>query len=362
MDYEVIDSPNSTIRMHSNDDVSYLMQFSEKYGSVHGYIAVIICIVGIIFNILSIVVLIQKNMISSTNIILIALAITDLLTMASYLPNAVYFYCIASPEHTYPHSKGWIIYLLINTYIMITIHTMSMWLTVVLAVFRYIVVCHHSLGPKLASIWRAKITIFILVISIIIFCIPNYVMYRPIELPGNHTLGEDISWWFEENNFVTPFHKMFNFWLFGVVLKVAPCVLLVILSSLLIHAMTKAEKRRKRLLSMGKRAESERTSEHNRTTALLVAVVIVFVIVELPNGIMALLSGVSDNIFKKIYVPLGDIWDILVLINCAVNFILYIMSRQFRETFMKVFFNRPMRINMRINNGTQYINIVTTQV
>lgn len=41
--------------------------------------------------------------VSPTYYILTAVAITDLLTMLAYLPYAVYFYCIATPEPEYQH-------------------------------------------------------------------------------------------------------------------------------------------------------------------------------------------------------------------------------------------------------------------
>ena len=122
-----------------------------------------------------------------------------------------------------------------------------------------------------------------------------------------------------------------------------------------------AEQKRRRLKSMGKRVEAERSSEHNRTTAMLVAVVLCFVITELPQGILAFLSGVDTNIFLNVYVPLGDVWDIIVLINSAVNFLLYCsMSRQFRQTFKDVFLSwcpQPLNNNHATPNGVQYSTI-----
>jgi thyrotropin-releasing hormone receptor len=96
--------------------------------------------------------------ITPTNHLLTALAIADLLTMISYLPYAVYFYCITLPDEQYGHSMGWVIYLLFNTYFTITTHTAAMWLTVALAVFRYLVVCcQQSVGARLCSLRRAKV-------------------------------------------------------------------------------------------------------------------------------------------------------------------------------------------------------------
>lgn len=49
--------------------------------------------------------------------------------------------------------------------------------------------------------------------------------------------------------------------------------------------------------------------EHVRTTAMLVAVVLCFVAVELPHGLLAFLSGIDGRIFHDVYVPLGDVWS-----------------------------------------------------
>jgi len=120
--------------------------------------------------------------ITPTNHLLTALAIADLLTMVSYLPYAVYFYCITCvtcitcitciiylpyavyfycvtvPDPSYGHPAGWVVYLLFNIYFTITTHTAAMWLTVALAVFRYVVVCcQQALGARLCTLQRAKV-------------------------------------------------------------------------------------------------------------------------------------------------------------------------------------------------------------
>jgi len=88
----------------------------------------------------------------------------------------------------------------------------------------------------------------------------------------------------------------------------------------------------------GRRLESEKAGEYNRTTSMLVAVVLCFVVTELPQGVLAFLSGIDNSIFQSVYAPLGDVWDILVIINSSVNFLLYcIMSKLFRGTFCDLF-------------------------
>lgn len=343
-----------------------LARLNARYQKMHGYVSVVVCVFGIVSNVMNIVVLSQKSMASATNFMLTALALTDMLTMASYLPYAIYFYCVATPDTRYPHQKAWIVYLLFNTNFIITCHTIAMWLTVSLAIFRYIVVCRWAgAGPGPCSIQRAKVTTLAVSVTSVIFCIPNYVMYRPVVVDDGGN-----SYWFATNDFITPMHEVFNYWVFGVVLKVAPCVLLTVLSALLIRGMRQAEKRRMRLKSQGHKEESRRTAEHNRTTAMLVAVVLIFAVSELPQGVLALLSGFDNSIFYKVYVPLGDVWDIIVLINSAINFLLYcIMSKQFRQSFCRVFCHRLHQTaaapggssSARPVNRNAYKTIVDTQ-
>ncbi|CAD5115234.1 unnamed protein product [Dimorphilus gyrociliatus] len=239
-------------------DQQGLESFRRDFNKAHGYLSIIVCVFGIICNVLNIIVLMQKNMISSTNILLTALAFADLFTMIAYVPFTIYV-SIVKMETAQPQAWILVFFYLINSHLNITLHTISMWLTVALAVFRYIAVCHHNLGPKLCNLRRAKLTILAVNVFTIAFCIPNYTIYniQPVrKRPGKYVAGQFT--------FVTAFHKIFNFWLFGVVLKIAPCVLLTILSTLLIRAMHAANKKRQRLKSQGRRAESERTADHNR--------------------------------------------------------------------------------------------------
>ena len=72
----------------------------------------------------------------------------------------------------------------------------------------------------------------------------------------------------------------------------------------------------------------------DRTTRMLVAVLVLFLVTEIPQGIMALLSGVlGRKFFTGCYTKgMGEILDLLALLNSAINFLLYCsMSRQFRR-------------------------------
>jgi uncharacterized membrane protein YgcG len=125
-----------------------------------------------------------------------------------------------------------------------------------------------------------------------------------------------------------------------VYVQISPCVILAVVSVLLVRTLRYAERRHRRVQrsSTSTSVQSSRRVEHARTTAMLVAVALCFVAAELPQGVLAFWSGLDPSVFRRFYVPLGDLWDMLALVNSAVNFVLYCtMSRNFRNTFVDVF-------------------------
>ena len=85
--------------------------------------------------------------------------------------------------------------------------------------------------------------------------------------------------------------------------------------------------------------ESSSSSANDRTNRMLIAVLLLFLITEFPSGILVLLSGIiGDSFFTNVYSPLGELMDILALVNSSINFILYCsMSSIFRTTFINIF-------------------------
>lgn len=348
-----VTSPVTTTEMTS------FLQFNRNYMKYHGYISSIICLFGVISNIVNIIVLTRRHMVTPTNCILTALAITDMVTMSIYFVYAVYFYIITQPLDRYQHTEGWMYFIIVNNLAVITCHNMAMWLTVSLAVFRYIFVCHHVVANQWCSLARAKLTIILIVVVSIVLCVPNYFLYQVKDLSDFYKLDDNATqnltvsgYWIEKSDLVqnNPLYQPITFWIYGVIIKIAPCILLTILSTLIIMTMHQASVRRKRLLSQSNsRHNEEMSAEHNRTTMMLVMVVLFFVVTEFPQGILAGISGLNDTFFNQVYSNLGDVMDLLVLINSAINFLLYcIMSQQFRDTFKNLFLCSFVR---NFNNG-----------
>lgn len=249
-------------------------------------------------------------------------------------------------------------FVMFHNLFIIACHMMATSLTVSLAVFRYIFVCKHQLALSMCSMQRARITVLTVFIATIVLNIPYYFMYRVRDL--HRGTQHKACYWVVSSEFAdnNPMYMNFVHWLFGVVIKILPCILLAYLSTLIIIAMQKAKKRRARLLNNISRViDHDSSNEHNRTTMMLVAVVLCFIITEIPQGIVAWISAVDTYFYHNVYIHVGDIMDILVLINSAVNFILYcIMSQQFRDTFKSLFVAKHLppffhRVKQHPNGG-----------
>lgn len=79
-------------------------------------------------------------MISPTNAILTGMAVSDLLVIASYIPFAVHNFFNRDVSAREKFSYGWAVFTLFHAHNTVVFHTISMWLTVLLAVWRYLTV------------------------------------------------------------------------------------------------------------------------------------------------------------------------------------------------------------------------------
>jgi hypothetical protein len=148
-------------------------------------------------------------------------------------------------------------------------------------------------------------------------------------------------------------------------MKLGPCILLTYLSLTLITALVEADERKARLLSRPSQDEASMSSTErsrlalissqnplmmtkrsslarpysDRTNKMLLAVLLLFLVTEFPSGILVLLSGIlGEKFFQEVYNPLGEVLDMLALVNSSINFILYCTtSSVFRQTFCKLF-------------------------
>lgn len=382
-----------------------LETFRQTYLIMHGYISLMVCLFGMLANTLNIIVLTRMDQrISPTNAILTGLALADNLVMIEYIPFAFHMYILRERPVYERFSYPWTVYVLIHAHVTQVFHTISIWLTLLLAVWRYLSVAHPLRSRDWCTLDRALLAILLAYVCSPLVCIPLYLTFtiqeQPWRPPGavvassgsingsslNAVTSEYTLYFLGTSELAKANHSLLeniNFWTYSVVVKLIPCVALTILSFRLISALVSAKERRQNLktnnLSKNKNLNKNNASivgsnaasaapipsanershanvesgghaapacseKHDRTTRMLLAVLFLFLVTEFPQGILALLSGIlGDAFFTNCYGHLGELMDILALINGAINFILYcVMSRQFRQTFNRLFRSRLM--------------------
>lgn len=329
--------------IHSLTDMNYLTL------PVYGYISPCLGIFTLITNVLVCVVLLKKHMINPTNILLVAMAISDLLTGIIPIPVFIHTYTLG-------YYREWvtctwaIVTKALSFNLPIVCHTASIWLTVALAVHRYLCVCHSLKAKQWCT--QKNILIVIAVIYVLAF-LSQWIKfvdsrYESVELPSVIEPWKLVPGCFEiPTEFIARNEDVYYnvYWWFRVLfVHMIPCTSLVILNAFLVCTMRAAQARREQLMKQNRNSESRRLKESNSTTIMLVAVVAMFLLVEFPLAILMILYILQSSFYAHIF-QLNEVFqmasliiNLCILLSYPFNFVIYCgMSRQFRETFKQIF-------------------------
>ncbi|VDN15251.1 unnamed protein product [Dibothriocephalus latus] len=384
MNRSIIHIPDPSISYNCTP-IPIIQLLSETYKDVHVYFVLIWCPIGVFSNILNVVVLNQKSMQTPTNFLLTSLAISDGLIMFLYIPFTSYF---IYGEHMTAAAYPMAIYLILYVNLQNLLHIFSCGIIVTLAVFRLIYAKYLLKCQEWCSHKRAVLAVGITLFTATFFTIPCIIGHRIF--PVNEVLPEDGSTvatdsaldTFDERymvNYVqSEWRRRLLYWNAAVIMKLAPLFCFIFLSSLLIatmharvrHARSMSRQRfdRKNLpdhslmsqvssadatenpLRRVNEADKIRERLHSRTTHLLLALMIIYILAFIPQVILLLMSfGMGICFSETVYDPLGNLMDLLTLLSCGTNFWLYcIMSQQFRITFLKLFC--PKRFSAKAEN------------
>lgn len=336
-----------------------LAHFQRWYQPIHGYVCVLICVFGIFTNFVHVAVLSRPNMRNSAvNCILTAVAVCDIGTMASYLVYIIHFVLRRNNSCTPTFTHSWLQFLLYHVVLSITLHTTSLWLAVAMAFIRRMTLRVTALNsqwqrPKFA--WKLC---FIIYAIVLILCVPNLLVHEIARVEGHSWKPGKTCKGFPANYSEPVYTFMvshaatinncrlfkWNIWMIGILFKIIPCILLIFLSFGLVSKIRDAEKHRRKLTSVPSNASTDskplkkKNGTPDRTTLMLVVILLVFLITEFPQGIISILCAIfTTDVHKYLYFYIGDVLDLLSLVNSSVNFVLYcVMSSRYRQTFWEV--------------------------
>ncbi|VDD97736.1 unnamed protein product [Enterobius vermicularis] len=301
------------------------------YGPSHRYICVTLCVLGLFANLVHIWVLTRPSMQnSSVHTVLIAIAMADIGTMASYFIYLERYEF--NKDETNLYSYWWTVFLQIHVLLSIALHGTSLYLVVLVAYIRLSAITNTN------SPWLQQPAI---TAATVILCMPTLFAHQ-IYPQNNATVSCDQK--LSETRYSVGFSSLvlknncallkINLWLTGIILKAIPCALLLCLTFPLLIKLKENRKKRRLLFGL-----NENKAESDRTTFMLFLMVCVFFSTELPQGLIAVFNAIYTQQFQMyVYLALADILDLLSLINCYVSFTVYFCTcSRYRHTLVTSF-------------------------
>ena len=121
-------------------------------------------------------------------------------------------------------------------------------------------------------------------------------------------------------------------------MKAIPCFLLLWFTLALMKRLRENNAKRALLL----RDKCKKLQTYDRTTFTLIVMLGVFLLTELPQGILTILNGLFTNdVHTVFYMNLANLLDLLSLINCYVGFMAYcFLCSKYRQTFVMMILTR----------------------
>ncbi|XP_021371310.1 sex peptide receptor-like [Mizuhopecten yessoensis] len=327
---------------------------------MYGVLCPLLACTTLCTNILVTIVFTMNRMRSPTTILLTALAVSDILAASVITPMYVYFYSMGNVlnyQDGLPYPLC--IYHSIAYKITAVFHAVSIWLTVVLGIQRFIVVAFPIPGRRF---WSHKNSILVILLVYIL------------------VLGVYSLWFLEdrfeertridESGLVIPYCLcyqeevfMFGYGIEKVVKFIRlvfgqffPCVILVCATIALVQKLI-VESHRILDLHREEDNEVERTDFRliRRTTVMVILIVVTFCLVEIPVSIVFLIDVCDINIIKiDAKLVIAVISNFCLFITYQINFWIYVcLSRHFRNNLRRLF---RFEVNHPSQNGFHSVN------
>ncbi|TMS36740.1 hypothetical protein L596_003832 [Steinernema carpocapsae] len=334
---------------------------------MYGYVMPLLVALTVVTNSFIVIVLWQKHLRTPTNYVLLSMAVTDLLTGLTSVPWFIYYYTL----NGYRNDQEWGLvpfwchaHPYLSQMIPTIWHTAAIWLTVYLAIQRYVYVCVPSSVHLYCTPRTTKLCILSIVTLAFISEIPElFGKYMEHVVENNRAVCNlRYAPWVLEIVGVQMFYSLY-YWFRVTFVHGVPCFLLLIFTCKLGRTIKAAEIRKRSWVtnSMDPNASSV-VHDHNRrcsassgsgrslyaTNRMLSVICSVFLSLEIPAAIIFALHFLTashmipttSTSYHLLNISL-IIRNILIVLTSPLQFAIYCsMSEQFRLTVRQLFSTR----------------------
>ena len=339
---------NVTLNISDDDIFRSFHRGRQLYAFItYTLILGVIIVVGIIGNCLTFVVFWKGNFKSSTSFLFLSLSLIDSAFLLTVFPQ----FCVGSFVEYTGWFKGFssvVPFLIVyDTFLFSTTKTATIWVTVLVAVNRYIIVCRPLRASQWCTISRVKIQLAVVLVLAVVCNISDLFNFRIKYYARNngtsYVIGVDYGMLVKWGSF----HEVYDHVVVYVLWTGVPLFILTLLTIRLIKAM-KAHRR------MQQEMNSLHSQQDSNMTFALILVVVVFVICHVQRF---LLSMVPHEVFNdNLWRVLRSISTVLIVLNSAVNFAIYTLAnKRFREVLTKNICRRHTPTERRVVTARQMV-------
>nr|KAG5703179.1 hypothetical protein BaRGS_027344 [Batillaria attramentaria] len=291
----------------------------------------IVALIGLIGNLLTIVVLWRREMQSTTILYLRALVITDTGILLSAVIVLTPYSCANYLSNDNLKYFSEIVYPVLHTpmnYIVMTLQSCNVWVTVSVSVERYIAICHPFRAVRLCTRKKTMIVLAAITAVSVLYNVPRlFASYaRKCSEDESEDVDQDCHYLADTEMGRTYVYKtVYMSIMYTILIFVIPLSSLFILNVFIIQELMRMQKRR-----TGTNIHDE--NEAN-LSLVLVLIVVVFIFCQSP-GLVSQFDIFDFSTFMKWLA----VSNLLFVVNSAVNFLIYTaFGSKFRKVLLRVF-------------------------
>ncbi|XP_065209247.1 sex peptide receptor-like [Planococcus citri] len=296
--------------------------FITKY--LYGSVILVLESIGTPFSILTVIIF-AKNVFSSSNILFISLAISDLMVLLLGIPQL--WFRISHNHIHYKLDRGsYTDFEKVADHWLATgqkiFYNISLYQTMILAIWRYIAI---TLPLKERIFCNVRMTLAG-VLTVYTLCF-SYFVPDLLHVPPTTEADND--------KFEAQHSNLFYDLFYIIVLKLIPCTIVTICTVRFIRVLRESKARRKEMIPNFNKELEEKEIQMNRTTKMVLGITIFFLTNNTGLTTGRILILIFGQKFKKDCFPaILCINNLLVLIYTVIPFVVYyVTSQQFRDNF-----------------------------
>ena len=296
------------------------------------------CLFGVFGNIMTIIVLQKDRIKTSNSIFLQALAVFDscfLVCVVLYVVLRSVYPFTGDLKDYHDASPYFIAFVLPFGW---TSQTSTIWMVVLIALDRYIIVSQPLKSGIICTPKNAKKAVVVVAISALLFNAPRWPHYYQVGFPEeqDNSTTTFVSHVAFNSNLWNPdlYRKIYHISLTFIFLFIIPFSMLIILNTKLITTLRKAQQMRATMTSQ----QTKQSTSNANVNLMMVIIITTFLLCELPDFVAAIIGAGEFQIDPTTYKYYAGIKESLLVLNSSINFYLYcLFYKRFRKTLRQIF-------------------------